>query len=199
MRFRKAVSFLAAAATLALAAFAAGGGLASGPKTGGAVYPFNPTHVTGADKGTQTCPVCKYGMIPAVQVWVNGDSMDNVGQIAEALDGLVKKEGPAKLKAFVVFIKPDSVSADDFSAQLKAGAEQHSLENVAYTYVGSNDKAIARYKINTAFDVKNTVLVYRDRKVVANYVNVMGGDAPALTKLQDSVVAACGAEATHPE
>jgi hypothetical protein len=188
MRVTHAVSALALAVPVVSVVLAVGLGAAvSGPKPGDAVYPFNPVHVTGADKGTKTCPVCKYGGLPAVQVWVNGDSMENITKIASSLEAAVKSQGTGKLKVFVVFIRPSNVASEDFAAQLKTAAEKANIENVAFTYVDSpRAGAVSTYKINTTDQVKNTVLVYANRKVVANYVNLKG-DESGLKTLGDSV------------
>src|ERR1019366_6995653 len=57
------------------------GGMKSGVAKGGVLSAFEPYHVSGADKNTETCPVCKYPTNPAVQVWVNTDDAKNVAAI----------------------------------------------------------------------------------------------------------------------
>ena len=111
MKSQPARTFLGALVGLPLLALAAGGALKSGPQAGEMVSAFEPVHVTGPDAGTRTCPVCKYGKIPAVQVWVNGDRSENVAKIADALEAAIKMEGPDQLKGFIVFIKPHSMAA----------------------------------------------------------------------------------------
>ena len=66
-------------------------GVESGVKAGGSVSAFEPYHVTGVDRGTNTCPVCKYGAEPAAQVWVNADDSKNVASIARALEAAIAK------------------------------------------------------------------------------------------------------------
>lgn len=145
----------------------------SGPQKGQFLNAFEPTHVTGPDKGTQTCPVCKYGARPAVQVWVNNDSFENVGKIASALESEIDKKGANKLKVFVVFINPTKLSDKEISTKLEKLAEKNHLKNVALTYLpGAEANPVKEYQINTSKSVKNTVLVYSDRKVKSNFVNL---------------------------
>ncbi len=176
---------------LALAAFRTYtpvAGAESGPKVGGEVYAFEPTHVTGPDKGTDTCPVCKYGSEPAAQVWVNGDDPANLAKITKTLEGAIAKNGLHKFRAFVVVIPANGETPEAVKSNLTEFAAKNGLKDVALTYVRDND-AISEYKINTDASVKNTVFVYADRTVVANYVNLKGDDE-GLAKLQASIAKA---------
>jgi protocatechuate 3,4-dioxygenase, beta subunit len=183
---------LGLAVAIPLLALGSSGESNSGLKPGEMVTPFAPTHVTGADKGTTTCPVCKYGKTPAVQVWVNGDKPSNIDNIATTLEGAIKMEGPNKVKAFVIFVKPANQSKARFSARLKAMASRDHLENVALLYVdGNKSEAVEQYKINTSGHVKNTVIVYHDETVNANFVN-LSGDEKGLMALKNAMMKACG-------
>ena len=156
------------------------------------VSAFEPSHVTGPDAGTKTCPVCKYGKTPAVQVWVNGDKPENVSKIADALEAAIKMEGSDKLKGFIIFVKPTSMNDDALQGQLKMVAEKCKLSNVALTYVsGPKSEFVGQYKINTSAEVKNTVIVYHDMKVNANFVNLKG-DEKGLKSLKSAMMQACG-------
>ena len=51
-------------------------------------------------------------------------------------------------------------------------AAQEKLQNVALVYLpGPTDEAVKDYEINTDAKVKNTVFVYKSRKVKAKFVN----------------------------
>lgn len=183
-----AASSIAAVATLALATSAAKSGLQPGEM----VSAFEPTHVTGPDANSTTCPVCKYGATPAVQLWINGDTSGNVAGIAKELEAAIKMQGADKLKAFVIFIKPEGVSAKSFSDQLAETASKNGLKNVALTYVdGARGAGVEAYKINLSADVKNTIMVYHDRKVSANFVNLKA-DENGLNGLKSAMMNACG-------
>ena len=164
-----------------------GTGLKSGLSIGEIAVPFRPTHVTGPDAGTNTCPLCKYGPVPAVQVWINGDKWENVEKIAETLEDQIAKAGPNRLKSFLVFIKPAGVSDRSEASQLKMLAAKCGLHNVGLVYVdGPSDDAVTRYKINTAASVKNTVVFYHDKTVCGNLVNVQG-DGKGLASLKSAL------------
>jgi len=148
------------------------GTVKSGLEVGEMVTPFHPTHVSGPDKGTDTCPPCKYGALPAVQVWVNNDDDANVMGIAKSLSAEV---GASKvdLKAFVIKLS----SCDACVTSTKDLAAKGKFENIAMAYLPNKDTAVKNYKVNTDASVKNTVFVYRDRKVVAKFVNLKADKA----------------------
>ncbi len=186
----KAILYLAiAAAAAAVTASAVNhgtpkvGGPESGLNKGDMLPAYEPSHVSGADKGTNTCPVCKYGNTPAVQVWINNDNWENATKIAKTLDERMSKANgsatkPA-LKAFVVFVQPsDSETSDSkaFAKKLSDVAESNHFENVALAYVPSGDAAVKGYRINLDTQVQNTVFVYKNRKVMAKFVNLKADD-----------------------
>lgn len=151
-----------------LGATALAAALNSGPGVGDSVYPFEPNHVTGPDKGTQTCPVCKYGATPAVQVWVNGDNMKNIVPIAKELNA---KAHATNFRAFVVFLI-DPKDAAETSKTLTTVAEKNKLDKVAFLWLDKSSRSVSTYKVNTSSEVKNTVLVYKDRRVTQKFVNL---------------------------
>jgi protocatechuate 3,4-dioxygenase, beta subunit len=177
MKYRAAISIIAkaiitAAVAIPSAAFSAKGLPASGLKPGKLVFAFEPTHVAGPDKGTNTCPVCKYGETPAVQIWVNGDSPANVSKFADALEKAIAKAGPGNLKAFIVAIKPNGANRDEFAKKAKSLTNEAHTPHVAVTYIDATDSALGDYKISASPSVRNTVMVYSKLRVVASYVNL---------------------------
>ncbi len=181
-------------AALALPVFALAGRISSGLKPGEFVSAFEPHHVTGPDRGTDTCPVCKYGATPAVQVWVNQDNWGNVAKIATDLEGQISKNGSKNLKAFVVYVKPSSVKASQVKTDFENIAVANKLSQVALTFVdGPSDAAVGEYKINTDSSIKNTVLVYSNRAVVKNFVNLKA-DESGLAGLNAAVKQAVAAK-----
>jgi protocatechuate 3,4-dioxygenase beta subunit len=182
-RLTKSVLALGVLPVIALAA----GGAKSGPQVGEQLFAFEPTHVTGADKGTNTCPVCKYGATPAVQVWINDDSPENVAKIASELEKVMEHHGAKTFKAFVIDVNPKGLPSKAVAQQLQNLAEKNHLKNVAFTYLSSpKDEAVAEYKINTSPEIRNTVLVYVNRKVAKNFVNLKADDA-GLQALDEAV------------
>lgn len=156
------------AAALAAFAFAS---IKSGLEVGEMVTPFHPKHLSGPDKGTDTCPPCKYGARPAVQVWNNGDAGENISKIAKVLNGEVA-DSKAEFKAFVINL----VSTPDCEQAAKDMAAKLPYQNIAITILPADNSAVKNYKVNVSPEVKNTVFVYRNKKVVAKFVNFQATD-----------------------
>jgi protocatechuate 3,4-dioxygenase beta subunit len=166
---------------LALASLAFPALANSGLGLGESVTPFHPTHITGPDKGTDTCPPCKYGAIPAVQVWVNGDSMENVSKIA----GVLNKNavGNSKFKGFVIFV---SKSKDTTAKLIQNVATKTGFNAIGMAVIDPGNEAIENYKINLDSEIKNTVFVYKNKKVMAKFVNLEASDK-GLSELGDAI------------
>ncbi len=156
----------------ALAAVVLAAPLSSGLKPGEYVSPFHPQHLSGPDKGTDTCPPCKYGNLPAVQVWVNKEDAKTTAAITEAVNQEVAKS-KKNLKGFVLHVIKDKDSKALAESAAKK-AEADGLVKVAIATVEPSNEAIANYKISLKPEVRNTVLVYSKRKIVASMVNLKG-------------------------
>jgi protocatechuate 3,4-dioxygenase beta subunit len=159
-------------------------GISSGPNKGDTLSAFEPSHVTGQDAGTDTCPVCKYGNLPAVQVWVNNDMPNaDIVRITADLDKQMTEinKKDLRFKSFVIFKTSDSKRAD---ANLKAIASRVKLQNVALTWLTPNNEALKAYSINP--EAKTTVLVYKNRRVMDKFVD-MKGDEAGLNELNAAI------------
>lgn len=139
----------------------------SGLKLGEFMPAYEPTHVSGPDKGTQTCPVCKYGTLPAVQVWVNGDDEANVRTILTDLETRVGNS-KHKLKAFVVLMTGNDEAATKAKWQGQS-------QKVGIVVIGKDSEAAKNYEVNLA--AKNTVFVYRDLKLKSKFVDLRADKA----------------------
>jgi len=164
-------------AALAYVGTAAPEAPASGVEKGAALPAYHPAHVTGPDKGTSTCPVCKYPRNPAVQAWINSDDDKNVAALVAALEKVAKANADARFKAFVVFANPKREAADAISARLKRIGDKLGVEHVALAYLpGPDDPAVKGYGVSTDPKVRNTIFVYRNRTVDAKFVNFTADD-----------------------
>lgn len=148
----------------------------SGLKLGEFMPAYEPAHVSGPDRGTNTCPVCKYGSLPAVQVWVNGDDEANVRGLITDLEKRVAKS-QHKLKAFVIVM----AGADTDSLKAKW---QGQSQKVAIAVIGKDSDAAKNYEVNLA--VKNTVFVYKDMKLKSKFVELKS-DKAGLTALNAAI------------
>jgi hypothetical protein len=179
-------SVLALGLPIALVSAAALGGLSSGPKKGAAVTAFEPYHVTGADAGTYTCPVCKYGLLPNVQVWVNRESDAKVEAIAKQLEKAMDSHADQKLKAFVIFLKPAGTSDAAEKTHLATLAKAAGVKKVAFMFANPNDEFVKPYKINPDTSVHTTLLVTKHRVVIENLVNASAGDSRIESAIQNA-------------
>ena len=178
---KKLFSVAIVATSLATAAF----GAESGLKVGEMVSAFHPQHVSGPHKGTDACPPCTYGNLPMVQVWVNGDDMDNVLEISKTLEKAVEAKKRSQFKAFIIVLT-DKAHAADTGKKLAAAADKAGFNDISVAYLTKDSSALKDYKMSTAADVKNTVIVYKDRKVDAKFVNLKGDDK-GLTALNGAI------------
>lgn len=180
---KKLISLALGCVAIGAAAIALGA-LQSGLKVGDTVTPFHPTHLSGPDKGTDTCPPCKYGNRPAVQAWFHMDSEANMTAIARELNSAVASS-KKDFKAFMIMMK-GCEKCEPMAKSFATKAEKSGLKNVAIATLDGKDEAVKNYKINTDSAVKNTILVYKDRKVVARFVNLKA-DAAGMRQLRAAI------------
>ena len=150
------------------------------------MLPFGPKHVSGPDAGTHICPVCKYGKINGVHIWVNGEKQSTVANLATHLDQMISKRGLPQLRGVIVFIKPASIAKAKYEKNLVNFVNNNKLRFVAVTYVdGPKAEGIRYYKINLDPKVKTTTLVFSKLNVSKNLVN-LAGDTKSLKILTDA-------------
>lgn len=107
-----------------------------------------------------------------MQVWINNDNPKNVAQISQYLESAVKRHAGKELKAFVVFINPQEKAEDVISKDLQQIGTQAKLNQVSLSFLpGPKDHGVEDYEINMDPKVKNTVLVYKDKKLDTKFVN----------------------------
>ncbi len=153
----------------------------SGLKVGETVSPFHPTHIAGPNKGTDACPPCTYGDRPQVMVWVNHEDEANIVAFQKMLGKEVAEHQKQELKAFVVNLTNCEGCVTKMDSWTKAWSP-----NVGLAHISSGDPAVEAWKVNISTKVKNTVLVYKNRKVVANFVNLVPNAAGAA-KLEAAI------------
>ena len=112
---------------LALATVGFKGSIDSGIKVGEFVTAFHPNHLVGPHKGTDACPPCTYGKLPAVQFWVNGDDTSNVEAITKLLDHRVGNWEKSNFKAFVIFVTTPESKAST-AKQIQDIAKKNGIE-----------------------------------------------------------------------
>ena len=181
MNFKNA-SLLVAVAALAMAgglgaASMTSAGLNANPNTveapvnsglpiGERMLAFETKHVTGPDNGTDTCPICKYGTLPGVMVFVHKEDNERVLEIAEKLDKLVAAS-KHELHAFVVVLTDDNEDVD-----MVKSVYGDKFKHVAVTHLPAKDDVVAAYKVDLSDKTRTTAMVYKHMKVTEVMVNV---------------------------
>ena len=139
---------------------------------------FDPLHLSGADKGKSACPMCKYGYGQGVMIWFNHANLDQMNQFVNIMETEMIARGEKKLRVFMVYMNPaykENNSDEErniIQKKIRQWCEEQQLKKVAVTWIPSpvDAETAGLYKINPA--AKNTVLVYKKRKIAAKWVNM---------------------------
>ncbi len=148
--------------------------LNSGLAIGSNCPAFDPKHVSGADKGKTACPMCKYGYQQGIMVWINESNMEQIESFARRLESEMQKRGVKKLRVFLIHMNPTNKNLGSLESELINWAAKQDLKKVALVYIPTpNDPESSQlFEINPSPEIKNTVFVYKKRKVAAKWVNI---------------------------
>ena len=143
-----------------------------GPKVGDLVGAYDAWHVTGPDKGTETCPVCKYFNRPMVQVFVGKDSDENVIALSQVLNRAMLKhsKAPNDFRAFLLW-PAKGAQAKALRVKLTDLGDRSKAPLVALMHLDSKADAFKSYKFPVNGNQKNMVLVYVKRRVVQKFID----------------------------
>jgi protocatechuate 3,4-dioxygenase beta subunit len=151
--------------------------LSSGLEVGSPCPAFDPLHLSGADTGKKVCPMCKYGYGQGIMIWFNHANLDQMSGFIKSLETEMKNRGEKKLRVFLIYMNPFYQESTDPEHQIvgrkiKEWCEKQQLEKVAMTWIPSpvDPETAGVYHINP--EAKNTIFVYKNRKVTAKWVNV---------------------------
>ena len=138
---------------------------------------FIPFHAFGPDKGTRTCPVCKYGRYHGIVYFV-GNNL-NWTEIKKWLVFLEKESEKRKkyLKVYFVYGNDKNYNKTERQKQLENLGNELNLKNTALTFVPSfSDKGTEANlnKINP--EVENTFIIYKHRSIVDKYIELKPTD-----------------------
>lgn len=150
---------------------------------------FDPYHVSGPDRNSRACPMCKYGSRQGVMIWVNSDDWSSLEPMAKSLEAAIKSRGLRNFRAFLVYMNPKRLSLPQVLDESRKKADAWKLEKTALVCIPSPDDAesAALFQINSDPRVKNTVMVYSHRKVAFKKINLKASEMDALLKSCDSV------------
>ena len=134
---------------------------------------FGPTHAWGPDKGTEACPVCKYGRYHGILYFVgNRPNWSEIKKWLLFFEQVNQVKGKY-LKVYFVFGQEEGYSYSSRKQQLERLGAELNIKQVALTFVPSlkdHKSEVDLNKINP--DVESTVVVYRNRTVIDKYVNL---------------------------
>ncbi|MCY7293371.1 MAG: hypothetical protein LH615_14425 [Ferruginibacter sp.] len=134
---------------------------------------FIPFHAYGPDKGTQTCPVCKYGRYHGLVYFVGNNP--NWVEVKKWLT-FFEHESTIRqkyLKAYFVYGGQKSYSKEARQRELEQLGKELNIKNIALTFVPDFfDTKTEAYlnKINP--DVENTIVIYRHRSIIDKYIEL---------------------------
>ena len=147
--------------------------MTSGKGIGEDVISFTPFHAWGPDKGTTTCPVCKYGWYNGILYFVgNKPNWNEIKQWLTFLENESTKRAKY-LKVYFIYGNDQNYQKAAREKELQQIGMELKLEKIALTFVSSlNDKTseVHLNKVNKL--AENTFMIYRRRRVVNNFVNL---------------------------
>lgn len=137
------------------------------------VFSFTPFHAWGPDKGTKTCPVCKYGWYHGVLYFVgnNPDWMDIKNWLTFLESESAKSQG--YLKVYFVYGNEKQYSKSNRENELAKLGKELNLKHTALTFVRSfadRDSEVNLNEINSE-DV-NTIVIYKRGKIIGRFSNL---------------------------
>lgn len=162
--------------------------LTSGLDIGDDCPAFDPYHVSGPDRNSTACPMCKYGSRQGVMIWVNDSDWKTLEPILQRLEAEVSVRGLRQFRAFIIYMNPDGLSKAEMIQQCREQGKKLKLDKVALTCVISptDHESAALFRINPDKAVKNTVLVYSRRKVAYKVINLKPDGMNDLIKACDN-------------
>lgn len=132
---------------------------------------FIPFHAFGPDKGTRTCPVCKYGRFHGIIYFVGNNPDWN--EIKKWLTFLEQESETRSryLKSYFVYGNENGYNKETRQKELEKIGNELNLKNIALTFVSSmadTESEVNLNKINPT--VENTFIIYRHRTIIDKYI-----------------------------
>ncbi|MCK7591173.1 intradiol ring-cleavage dioxygenase [Subsaxibacter sp. CAU 1640] len=145
----------------------------SGKQVGEDLHSFTPYHAYGPDKGTRTCPICKYGWYHGILYTVgNNPNWDDVKKWLTFLEG----ESIARekyLKVYFIYGDKENYNEAKRTQQLEALGKELQLKNIALTFVPSLNDTTSEINLNNFNpEVESTIIMYKRSTVIANFTNL---------------------------
>jgi protocatechuate 3,4-dioxygenase, beta subunit len=133
---------------------------------------FIPYHAFGPDKGTRTCPVCKYGRFHGILYFVgNNPNWDDIKKWLAFLEE--ESEIRSKyLKAYFVYGNEKNYNKNTRQKELENIGLELNLKNIALTFVPSMTDAESEANLNKINpSVENTFVIFKHRTIIDKFIN----------------------------
>ena len=134
---------------------------------------FIPYHAFGPDKGTRTCPVCKYGRFHGIVFFVgNNPNWDDIKKWLTFLE----RESVLRskyLKAYFVYGNQKNYDKNSRQKELENIGIEFNLKNIALTFVASmtdTESEVNLNKINPS--VENTFVIFKHSSIIDKFINL---------------------------
>jgi protocatechuate 3,4-dioxygenase beta subunit len=122
--------------------------------------------------------MCKYGTGQGVMVWFNHANLDHMSEFVQTLEREMELRDEKNLRVFFIYMNPfydRNISTTEIGIigrKIREWCEKQNLQKVAITWIPSpvDANTAGLYKINP--EAKNTVFVYKQRRVTAKWVNI---------------------------
>ncbi|GAB3907114.1 hypothetical protein GCM10028803_40610 [Larkinella knui] len=134
---------------------------------------FTPFHAFGPDKGTRTCPVCKYGRYHGIIYFV-GNNPDWT-RIKRWITFLERQSRARKkyLKAYFVYGNEQHYEKSKRQQELEKIGLELQVKQVALTFVPSFSDTVSEANLNKINPgVENTFIVFKNRAIIDKYINL---------------------------
>lgn len=145
----------------------------SGKSVGEDVISFTPYHAWGPDKGTRTCPICKYGWYHGILYFVgNNTDWNEIKNWIHYLESeSIRRE--KYLKVYFVYGNEIGYSRDNRIKKLAQIGQELQLDNVALTFVPSfSDQRSDIYLNEIDQEVNNTFIIYKRSRIIAKFIDL---------------------------
>jgi len=145
----------------------------SGKNIGEDIISFTPFHAYGADKGTKTCPICKYGWYHGILYFVgNKPNWNEIKDWLKFLD-IESQKREKYLKVYFVYGKDTNYNKNERTQELEELGTELDLKKVALTFVPSFKDKTSEVHLNKIDpNVNNTFFIYKRSNIIDKYVDL---------------------------
>jgi protocatechuate 3,4-dioxygenase beta subunit len=145
----------------------------SGRKVGEDVLSFAPHHAFGPDRGTRTCPVCKYGKALGILYFVgNRPDWSDVRRWLAFLEAESARRGE-RLKVYFIYGNEHGYDQSARERELDELGRELGLKHLALTFVPSftdEESDVALNRVDP--QAQNTFLLYRKSRIFEKAVDL---------------------------